>query len=117
MLGELADHLPRLADELLSIRERLWDLYPVVKDHLYYPAFHGSFSLKAVLPVLVPGMDYSSLDVQEGGAAGIAYVEMIQPETKAIRKAELRRQLLKYCKQDTLAMVKLHEKCLKLGPR
>ena len=113
-LNELAEFLPERAVELESIKDRLWDLLPVIRENIYDRQFHGSFSLKAVLPVLVPEMSYNDLDVQEGAAAQVAYTEMIDVETSPERKAELRRQLLEYCKQDTLAMVRLHERCLEL---
>ncbi len=50
----LADTVPALADDLLDIAERLADPLPIVRAHVYHPDFHGSFSLKAVLPALVP---------------------------------------------------------------
>ena len=31
---------------------KLIDLYPVVRDHVYHPGFHGSFSLKYILTPL-----------------------------------------------------------------
>src|ERR1035437_5386082 len=56
-LAELNAAPPRGADQ--EIQSRLWDLLPVVRNHVYHPAFAGSFSLKAVLPVLVPEMTYA----------------------------------------------------------
>ncbi|MBZ5590542.1 MAG: DUF2779 domain-containing protein, partial [Acidobacteriia bacterium] len=50
----LADAVPELADDLLDIAERLADPLPIVREHVYHPDFHGSFSLKSVLPALVP---------------------------------------------------------------
>src|SRR5450759_1607652 len=44
-----------------KIQSRLWDLLPVVRNHVYHPAFAGSFSLKAVLPALVPEMTREAL--------------------------------------------------------
>jgi len=114
-LKGLVQFLPDLAEELQAIRERLWDLLPVIRNNIYDREFRGSFSLKAVVPVLVPDMSYDDLDVQEGAAAQVAYTDMIEVGTSPERKAELRRQLLEYCKQDTLAMVKLHERCTELA--
>ena len=114
-LNDLIEALPHLGAELQGIVGRLWDLAPVIRSSVYHPHFYGSFSLKAVLPVLVPEMSYDALDIQEGTAAQIAYEEMIDAGTSPERKAELRQQLLEYCKHDTLAMVRLHEKCLELS--
>ena len=43
-----------LTGRIKKIQRRLWDLLPVVRNHVYHPAFAGSFSLKDVLPALVP---------------------------------------------------------------
>jgi len=114
-LNTLIEALPNLAAELQAIVDRLWDLAPVIHNNVYHPRFFGSFSLKAVLPVLVPEMSYDALDIQEGDTAQVAYAEMINAGTSPERKTELRRQLLAYCAQDTMAMVRLHEKCLELN--
>ena len=94
---------------------RLWDLLPVIREHICHPRLYSSFSLKCVLPALLPEMGYHDLAIQDGTAAGIAYAEMIRPDTTPGRKTELRQQLLEYCGLDTLAMVKLHERCLELA--
>ena len=53
-LSELGAYLPEFADRIKQIQARLWDLLPVVRNNVYHPAFAGSYSLKAVLPALVP---------------------------------------------------------------
>jgi len=35
-------------------------------ENFYHPQFHGSFSLKDVLPALVPSMKYETLAIREG---------------------------------------------------
>jgi hypothetical protein len=68
----------------------------------------GSWSIKAVLPTIAPDMDYARLEgIQEGNAASAAYLEAIDPQTTTERKEEIREELLKYCKHDTKAMVRL----------
>ena len=70
----------------------------------------GSWSIKAVIPTVAPELDYKALEeVQEGMGAQRAYLEAIDAETSAERKAYLRQRLLEYCKYDTLAMVRLVE--------
>ena len=54
----LAEAVPVLSEPLLALEAKLVDLLPVVRNHVYDPAFHGSFSLKSVLPALVPGLTY-----------------------------------------------------------
>jgi hypothetical protein len=53
-LSELAAWLPEFAERIEDIQARLWDLLPIIRNHVYHPAFAGSFSLKYVLPALVP---------------------------------------------------------------
>ncbi|MGA8087109.1 MAG: DUF2779 domain-containing protein, partial [Terracidiphilus sp.] len=55
-LRNLAGWLPGYAGQIARIQERLWDLWPFVKRHVYHPQFQGSFSLKTVLPALVPDL-------------------------------------------------------------
>jgi hypothetical protein len=51
---------------------------------------------------------YDTLDgVQDGGMAMDAFLEAIHPDTSTERKAQIRVQLLAYCKLDTYAMVRL----------
>lgn len=51
----LARDLPDLADRLLALVDRLWDFCPVIRNHYYHPGFRGSFSIKGVLPAMLPG--------------------------------------------------------------
>jgi len=61
-----------------------------------------------VIPTIAPDLDYKALDeVSEGLGAQKAYVEAIDSGTAPERKEQLRKRLLKYCKYDTLAMVRL----------
>ena len=105
----LADALPQFSDDLLTILPRIFDLLPQVRNYCYHPEFHGSFSIKDVLPALVPGMSYKDLEINEGGLASLAYLEIISSQTTFDRHNQLRTNLLKYCERDTEAMVKLVE--------
>jgi len=110
-IRELAEALPSLSRELLALLDgRIVDLLPMVRQYCYHPGFHGSFSLKAVLPALVPDCGYGDLEISDGGSASIAYVEIIDSETSADRRNKLRTDLLSYCKRDTEAMVRLIER-------
>ena len=72
------------------------------------PGMMGSFSIKAVLPTIAPELDYATLgEVRDGDMAQAAYVEAIRPGTPAARRATLERDLLDYCRHDTLAMVEV----------
>jgi Domain of unknown function(DUF2779) len=104
----LAAMFPDLASALQAIDARLVDLHPVALANYYHPDMLGSWSIKAVLPTIAPDMDYSLLEgIQEGTGASAAYLEAIHPETSAQRREQIRQNLLKYCKHDTEAMVRL----------
>ncbi len=107
-INELASRLPRLRKRLLALVDRLVDLYPIVQQYYYHPSQQGSWSIKEVLPAMVPELSYEDLSgVKDGGMAMEAYVEAIAPNTLPARKAEIERELLQYCALDTEAMVRL----------
>ncbi len=109
-LRELAKRYPDLSEALQAIIERLFDLHPVLKHHYYHPEQNGSFSIKSILPCVLDDseINYQALEgVRDGLAAQHAYLEAINPDTSAERREEIRRQLLEYCKLDTLAPLKI----------
>jgi len=108
-LEELGIRHPEHTDVLRKYVNRLFDLLPVVKQHFYHPQMCGSFSVKKVVPVIAPDLDYGELEeVQEGTAAQVAYLyATLDPRTTAVRKSDLETKLRKYCRQDTWAMVEL----------
>ena len=104
----LVDMFPDLELQLRGIIDRLFDLHPVVRDNYYHPEMLGSWSIKAVMPTISPDMDYAKLEgIREGTAASDGYIEAIDAGTSAERKEELRKQLLRYCRFDTEAMVEI----------
>ena len=108
-LTELAAWLPEFAERIKNIQHRLWDLLPVVRDHVYHPAFAGSYSLKAVLPALVPEMSYEGMAVANGQDAGLAWESLLRGGLDQVEHEKVRKALLDYCAQDTLALVRLLE--------
>ena len=109
-LSDLASWLPEFSGRITKIQQRLWDLLPIVRDHVYHPAFGGSYSLKSVLPALVPEMPYAGLEVADGQAAGLAWESLIGGECSGAERQRKQKALLDYCGQDTLGMVRLVEK-------
>jgi len=109
----LAELLPQYHAELLAVLDRFKDLHALVKKHVYYPEFHGSFSLKSVLPALVPSMGYDELAIQDGNLASIEYLRMLHPDTPGEEREKIKESLLEYCGNDTLGMVKIREELLK----
>lgn len=109
VIKRLALTFPQYAEILEHFCENTADLMtPFAQKAYYHPAMRGSYSIKAVLPALMPEMEqaYRSLElVHNGGEAMEAF-----PALKAMDRANrwaYRRALLEYCKLDTLAMVKV----------
>jgi len=113
IINNLAEELPEHRTELLKTIDRFKDLCAIIKNHFYLPEFHGSFSLKAVLPALVPEMSYQNLTIQEGAFASAEYLRMIDPSTPNEEKQKIRKSLLTYCSYDTLAMLRIRDEIMK----
>jgi hypothetical protein len=113
ILERLAEDFPSLKTDLRSVIARLWDLHVVIRDHYYHPAFDGSYSIKAVLPAVVPSLSYSDLAIRDGGVAACEYSRMIFAVSDWIEKAQIEEALLRYCERDTLAMVELRRELKK----
>ncbi len=79
-LADLARMLPRHRDQIENIQGRLWDPLPAIRAHVYHLEFRGSYSLKAVLPALVPDMTYKGMQVSDGAQAGLAWEKMVRAE-------------------------------------
>jgi len=79
------------------------------KNHYVHHDFRGGFSIKDVLPVLVPEMSYKNLNIRNGSMAMNAWKAMMFEEENQQEKDKIKHDLLKYCKLDTLAMVKIFE--------
>ena len=108
-IRELSELLPHLASNLLALNDRMVDLLKLIRGYCYHPEFHGSFSIKAVLPALVPDLSYKDLAINDGSLASVAFAEMINPEIAVERRDFIRKSLLEYCELDTLAEVRLVE--------
>jgi len=106
-LSELTSWPPGFAGRIKNIQGRLWDLLPAVRKHVYHPKFAGSYSLKYVLPALVPEMTYAGMAVADGQQAGVAWESLVRGGLDGAEREKTRKALLEYCGQDTLAMVKL----------
>ena len=108
-ISDLAAWLPEFARRITNIQGRLWDLYPAGRKHVYHPAFAGSYSLKSVLPALIPELSYAGMQVAEGQGAGIAWESLVRGGWSEAVRQQKRKELLDYCGQDTLAMARLLE--------
>ena len=108
VLEGLVDRVPSLASGLREVAARLVDLLPITRAAYYHRGMKGSWSIKAVLPTIDPGLDYADLgEVQEGGGAQLAFLQIRTGTVSAARKQELTSALLKYCERDTWGLVVL----------
>jgi predicted RecB family nuclease len=106
-LSEDAIWFPEFADGINAIQSRLVDLLPIVREHTYHPTYAGSYSIKSVLPALVPEMTYEGMEVANGQDAGIAWESIVRGGLSSDERERIKKALLDYCGQDTLAMVSL----------
>ena len=89
-------------------------MVPFQKKWYVTPHMNGSYSIKYVLPSLVPEFEkaYKELEnVQNGSQAMNAFAKLSSLDEN--EKQKLRNSLLEYCKLDTLAMLKILEKLKK----
>jgi predicted RecB family nuclease len=107
-LSELVAWPPEFSGRIKKIQRRLCDLLPVMRNHVYHPAFAGSYSLKAVLPAFFPEMSYDAMVVVANGHdAGLAWESLIRGGLDQVEQDKIKKALLDYCGQDTLALAKL----------
>lgn len=111
VIAKLAMDYPEYEEDLMNIHGRIVDLMTPFRPSqavVYSEAFEGSYSIKKVLPVLVPELGYHQLNIQEGGTASFMYGQMASMPEEA--REQLRNDLLAYCHLDTLAMVKIWQR-------
>ncbi|MCG3653490.1 DUF2779 domain-containing protein [Aliarcobacter butzleri] len=116
VIKRLSTLFEELSEHLLAINENMQDLMvPFQKKWYVTPHMNGSYSIKYVLPALVPEFEkaYKELDgVQNGSQAMNAFANLSKLSEE--EKQKLRNSLLQYCKLDTLAMVKILENLRKI---
>jgi hypothetical protein len=117
VLRQLAELFPDLAAALQARIANVRDLMTPFRSRAVYRwPMQGSYSIKKVLPALVPELSYQGLAVADGTAAMLAYQEMCATRDPQ-RLAEIRRGLLEYCELDTWGMVRILEELGKLARR
>jgi hypothetical protein len=108
VLAELAACHPMHKDTIDNWIQNIQDLMvPFRQKDVYFWQFKGSYSIKKVLPVLVPQLSYKGLEIADGGAAMDAYQQMCAAVDNPEALEKIRQDLLAYCKLDTLAMVRI----------
>lgn len=109
-LRELQEAFPQYNSYIEIILDRLIDLMvPFQKKWYYASGMNGSYSIKSVLPALVPEMSYDGMKIGDGGTAMAAFEGLLNI-TNEKEKEQVRTALLEYCKLDTFAMVMIFDK-------
>lgn len=107
VLRELAARFPDLAPAIEARLANVRDLMvPFRRRDVYRWRMNGSYSIKEVLPAMVPELSYQGMAIGDGQAAMDAYHRMCALEDGEALE-QLRRALLAYCRMDTLAMVRI----------
>jgi hypothetical protein len=106
---------PEYRDFLHDVNRRVYDLMEIFSKADYNDAgFMGSASLKKVLPVIVPQLTYSELEIQEGNTAALRWRQAASGSLSEAEAHKVFAALRTYCGQDTLAMVRIYEFLLKV---
>lgn len=110
---EMGKWFPDKATFLNDLNDRMVDLEDLFKTAYVDAQFDGSTSIKKVLPVICPELDYKDLEVQDGSLAMEAWERLIAAEGDEADK--IANDLLRYCETDTLAMVEIYRFVAKLA--
>ncbi|XVJ66839.1 MAG: DUF2779 domain-containing protein [Lacibacter sp.] len=113
ILKHLKEEFEDLAKAIEQLQERLVDLMPPFRKHYRLPEMRGCYSIKYVLPALVPELSYKELEIGNGTDASTAFYSLRLLDNKKEIQT-LREGLLKYCELDTWAMVRILEKLKQL---
>ncbi|MDZ4668377.1 MAG: DUF2779 domain-containing protein [bacterium] len=113
-IHELMRDFPDHEVGLSLLLERMIDLANPFKRNgaIGTAPFGGSWSLKAVLPVLAPHLSYAELNISNGGDASFIYSELAGMNEASYQQT--RQDLLDYCYLDTWGMVVILEKIEKI---
>lgn len=113
VIQSLANTFPEYQKQLEALLDRFVDLMiPFQKGWYYLPDMQGFYSIKAVLHALFPKdkkLDYRVLSIGNGSDASVYLQAMLENRVQKEELTDLRKELLAYCKLDTLAMVKIWE--------
>ena len=112
---EMAELHPPHAGFLEQLNQRIEDLGDVISRGIYlHPGFKGSWSLKNVLPAMLPGLSYDGMPIQQGGQASLIWWQLRFGQVNDTDRASLVEAMLRYCELDTWAMVAILREFWKL---
>jgi len=102
---DIARRIPDAQGLIANLNDRTYDLKEVFSKQYYvHKDLWGKASIKNVLPVLAPHLNYSSLEIQEGGTASITWRKIVSGHLSEKECNQQREALKKYCGMDSYAM-------------
>lgn len=108
IIAHLAEVCPAQARDLERMAGRFVDPLPIIRGSVYAPGFRGSYSIKDVAPALLGrSFAYEGMDVGGGQEAQMAFDRLISGALSMEERQSLRNAMLAYCRQDTLAMLRI----------
>lgn len=111
---DLIEWLPQFTNYLTYINGHTFDLETIFKNDYIDYRFHGSSSIKRVLPILCPDISYSDLEINNGTMALDTWGRMILDINFKEDIEVTRKSLLNYCELDTLAMLEIYKRLIAL---
>jgi len=110
ILTDLIRLFPEYGAKAQRVINNVRDLMiPFRNKDVYRWEMEGSYSLKYVLPALVPELKYEEMEISDGGMAANAWLRLWEMDDSG-EIDRVRNALLEYCKLDTFAMVRILEK-------
>jgi len=107
---------PEYAEFLEKLNDRIYDLGDFINFGYYlHPKFKGSWSIKNVLPVMVPELSYDEMEISKGDMAMMAWWDLINDKMSIEDAEKTKTALLEYCKLDTFAMMSIWKKLFTMG--
>ena len=112
---EMARIYPEYSDYLEDLNSRVYDLGDIFSKQMYVdPKFKGSWSIKKVLPVLVPSLSYKEMEISNGTEAMVGWETLVYKNISEEEKNTLYKNMLRYCELDTFAMIEIYKYLLTL---
>jgi Domain of unknown function(DUF2779)/Domain of unknown function DUF83 len=107
-IKNLAIDFPKYEKELMRIHSLIVDIMPVYKTYYKTNKTAHSGSLKVNLPAYIEGMSYDHLEISQGMETMQQYADLHQIESPELKSKVIENMLI-YCRQDTLGVVKLYD--------
>lgn len=107
---EMGRIYPEYQSFLEELNSRIYDLGDIFSKQMYIDSrFKGSWSIKKVLPVLIPELTYKGMQISNGTEAMVGWEEVVYKNISDLEKENIKEHLLRYCELDTYAMYKIYE--------